>query len=263
MTGQWEACLRRINKGEAELSPFMEGIHEYVSSVVNKVRVTPRQAFTPTAAAAPPTQTGTTEKAAKKPTKGALLTQLLEERFGFKKFLPGQKAACTALVAGKDVALVLPAGKGKTLCYQLAGLALEGTTLVCSARTEWLDEQVKSLQKRGLSAAGIRAGHSREALRAACVDYLNGRLQFLFFAPERLGVEGFAAMLAKRKVALMAIEEAERVLPGHGAFLSDYTLLSEQIATLRPAPILALSASATQQEEAEIARLLQMKIAKS
>ncbi|HEY1212316.1 MAG TPA: DNA topoisomerase, partial [Bryobacteraceae bacterium] len=254
MTGQWEAYLKKINQGEAHLTPFIEGINAYVSGVMDKVRVTPRRPFVSVAKTAPAASDkkaagtrppATAEGQAKKPSKTTQLNGLLKERFGHKTFLPGQKAACLAALSGKDHLLALPDGAGKTLCYQLAGLALEGTSLVASARAEWMEAEVAKFRERGIACDCIHANRSRETLRAACVEYLSGRLKFLYIAPERLGVAGFPQMLAKRAPALIAIEEAERAVRSSQDLLADYELLREHLPGLRPAAVLALTREQT------------------
>lgn len=260
MTGHWESYLKKINHGEGELAPFMEGINEYVRGVIGKVRVTPRRAFIPRAEQVAPVPDISKEKTAKKPSKSALLGKLLEERFGFKKFLPGQKAACMALISGKDCLLALPAGAGKSLCYQIAGLVLEGTTVVACANVQWLEQQAQSLTGRGMRAACIHAGRDRESLRSACIEYLNGRLQFLYIAPERLSVTGFPQMLAKRKPGLVAIEEAHRIASDHDEHLQEYALLGEHLALLRPAPVLALTSEVDSSLHKEIIDRLKLDV---
>ena len=258
MTGQWEAYLKKINQGEAQLTPFIEGINGYVRDVVDKVRVTPRHRFAPppAASAQPAPESAPVQQPARKPAKGALLAQMLEEQFGYKKFLTGQKAACMAALAGKDYLLALPGGGGKSLCSQVAGLALDGTTLVVCANTAWMEEQVAKLRERGVAAECIHAGRDRDALRAACVDYLNGRLRFLYFAPERLSVAGVPQMLAKRKPALVAVEEANRIAPASEQHLPEYALLREALPLLRPVPVLALTAASAPKVQTEIAERL-------
>jgi DNA topoisomerase-3 len=258
MTGQWEACLKKIHQGEAQLDPFIEGINEYVREVVGKVRITPRRAFQPTPKAVPPAEADSAAKKSKKPARRPQLAKLLKESFGFEKFLAGQKEACQAVLKGKDTVLALPAGGGKSLCSQLAGLALDGVTLVLSAHVEWMEEEVARLGKRNIAAAAIHAGRDRESLRAACVEYLNGRLKFLYIAPERFNVAGFPPMLAKRKPALIAIEEAHRILPTSSDYLEEYALVSEHLPTLRPAPILALTTMNTTAVKKEIITRFQL-----
>lgn len=261
MTGQWEAYLKKINQGQASLGPFIDGINAYVSGVVEKVRVAPPPRFAPakTAPAATHKNTATTRPAAtaaaraKKPSQTARLNELLREQFEYKTFRAGQKAACLAVLAGKDHLLALPHGAGKTLCCQLAGLALQGTTLVAGPQGEQMEADVAKLRERGIACDCIHAERTREALRAACVDYLNGRLKFLYFAVDRLSVPGFPQMLAKRPPALVAIEDAERALPSTQGFLADYALLREHLSALRPAAVLALTSEQTPALHAAVA----------
>ena len=132
------------------------------------------------------------------------------------------------------------------------------TTLVFASQAAWLEEQVEALRKRGLTADCIHAERDRERLRSACVEYLNGRLQLLYVAPERLGVAGFPQMLAKRKPTLIAVEDAHCIVAGAAGHLADYTLLREHLPSLRPAPVLALTPSGDAGIHAEIVKLLGM-----
>ncbi len=261
MTGQWEAFLKKINQGDAQLPPFIEGIEDYVRGVVDKVRVTPRRIspFAQSSKAAPPAQPAPLEKPVKKPSNTALLSSVLAERFGLMRFPPGLKAACTAALSGKDYLLVSPVAD-ISLCYQVAGLALQGTTLVASARPDWMEEQVRKLRERSIAADCIHAGRDRDSLRAVCVEYLHGRLQFLYIAPERLGVPGFPQMLAKRKPVLIAIEEAHFIVVANQDHSSDYALLPKYLPILRPAPVLALDSEASHEIQKEIVRLLGLTI---
>jgi len=272
MTGQWEAFLKKIHEGEAQLAPFLSGIDEYVSGVVRKVRTEPRRAYVPQDKLRRAAENGANKqtssgnasaaagekKAPKKPSKSAQLEALLKERFGFEKFLPGQKSACMAVLAGKDALLVRSSGSGKSFCYQLAGAALGGVTIIFSAHQDWLDAQANTLREKNFAADCIHAGRSREQMRAACVEYLNGRLGFLFVAPERLAVAGFPEMLAKHKPALIVIEEADRIVPASESYLADYALLGEHLSKLRPAPMLALSSTAIEPRQKEILARLGM-----
>jgi DNA topoisomerase-3 len=259
MTGQWEACLKKINQGEAQLPPFIEGIEDYVRGVVDKVRVTPRRAFAPVPKAAQAAQPAPVEKPAKRASNTARLSGVLEERFGLKKFPSGLKGACIAVLSGKDYLLASSAAD-RALCYHVAGLALQGTALVAAARPDWIEEQIRKLRGRGVAADCIHAGRDRESLRAVCVDYLNGRLQFLYIVPERLAVPGFPEMLAKRKPVLIAIEEAQLTIGANQSHLSGYGLLPKSLALLRPAPVLALTSEASPEIEKEISRVLGLRV---
>jgi len=243
MTGQWEQYLRRIERGTAQLGPFLKGIENYVTDVVGKVgQTTAPVAPDPEGTPLPPVsgQVG-------KPPRELL------DAFGFPSFRANQEAVCEAVIAGRDVLLVMPTGAGKSLCYQLPGIALGGTTLVISPLIALMEDQAAKLKERGFAVERIHSGRDRAASRQACVDYLNGNLQFLFIAPERLRVAGFPEMLAKRKPNLIAIDEAHCISQWGHDFRPDYRMLGQYLPTLRPAPVIALTATATPLVQDDIA----------
>ena len=180
------------------------------------------------------------------------LHDLLHERFGFRAFRANQEAVCRATVEGRDVLLVMPTGAGKSLCYQLPALARGGTALVISPLIALMDDQAAKLDGLGLRVARIHSGLSREASREACRTYLDGTLEFLFIAPERLRVPGFPEMLAKRRPGLIAIDEAHCISQWGHDFRPDYRMLGQHLRLLRPAPVIALTATATTQVQHDI-----------
>ncbi len=173
------------------------------------------------------------------------LTALLHTTFGFSAFRANQEAICRAVLEGRDALLVMPTGAGKSLCYQLPAIARSGTALVVSPLIALMDDQAAKLTAAGLRVARIHSNLSRDDARTACRDYLSGSLDFLFIAPERMRVPGFPEMLARRKPTLVAIDEAHCISVWGHDFRPDYRTLGDHLPALRPAPILALTATAT------------------
>jgi RecQ family ATP-dependent DNA helicase len=186
------------------------------------------------------------------------LTELLRSAFGFEGFRANQEAVCRAAIEGRDLLLVMPTGFGKSLCYQLPAIALGGTALVISPLIALMEDQAAKLLSLGLHVGRIHSGLDRAQARQACIDYLNGSLQFLFIAPERLRVPGFGEMLAKRKPALIAIDEAHCISQWGHDFRPDYRMLGQYLPALRPAPVLALTATATPTVQSDIVQQLGM-----
>ena len=187
------------------------------------------------------------------------LLALLRQHLGFAAFRPNQEAVCRAATEGRDVLLVMPTGAGKSLCYQLPTLARGGTALVVSPLIALMDDQAAKLSAAGHRVARIHSGLPREEARQACRDYLDGTLQFLMIAPERLRVPGFPEMLARRKPALVAVDEAHCISGWGHDFRPDYRTLGEYLPALRPAPIVALTATATPTVQRDIVLQLQLR----
>src|ERR1700728_1631457 len=162
------------------------------------------------------------------------LSELLHRVFGHGDFRAHQQVVCEAAAA-----------RG-------------GTALVISPLIALMDDQAAKLTALGLRVARVHSGLSRDDAREACRDYLAGNLDFLFIAPERMRVPGFPEMLAKRKPVLVAIDQAHCISAWGHDFRPDYRTLGQYLPALRPAPIIALTATATPTVQRDIAMQLDL-----
>ena len=184
------------------------------------------------------------------------LGELLRSRFGHDSFRPHQEDVCRQVTAGRDVLVVMPTGAGKSLCYQLPGIARGATTLVISPLIALMEDQTEKLRQQGFKAERIHSGRDRLESRRVCKEYLEGELDFLYIAPERLAVPGFPELLARRTPGLVAIDEAHCISMWGHDFRPEYRRLRERIPTLRPAPVIALTATATPLVQRDIVQQL-------
>ncbi|MCK6684917.1 MAG: DNA topoisomerase 3 [Thermoanaerobaculia bacterium] len=270
LTGDWELRLKRIQEKKASLGDFMNGIEAFVKKVLGEMFGSPstsgqrRPLPPPSNGPLPPppmvatarNETPEGPRSARTVVSGQDLGTLLRDRFRLPSFRPHQEAVCRAVTAGKDVLLVMPTGAGKSLCYQLPGIARGGTTLVISPLIALMEDQVAKLQEQGFVAERIHSGRDRLSSRKVCFDYLEGTLDFLYIAPERLSVPGFPEMLAKRPPVLVAVDEAHCISQWGHDFRPDYRMLNRWLPSLRPAPVIALTATATPRVQDDIAEQL-------
>src|SRR5579862_9878115 len=111
--------------------------------------------------------------------------QLLETHFGFREFLEGQEGVVNAIIEGHDALVIMPTGGGKSLCYQLPALALEGITVVVSPLIALMKDQVDSLVKRGISATFINSSLSPADIEERIREMTRGQYRLVYIAPER------------------------------------------------------------------------------
>src|SRR3954452_1659677 len=128
------------------------------------------------------------------------LKQVVREHFGFRRFRPGQERAVQAAMEGKDTIVIMPTGSGKSLCFQLPALALEGTTVVVSPLIALMKDQTDSLNERGIAAVAVNSTLSPREQREALEEIAAGRKEFVYTTPERLADPGFRDMLKGLKI---------------------------------------------------------------
>ena len=142
------------------------------------------------------------------PIRGRALTDALKAHFGFDAFHPGQQAVIEDVLAGHPTVAVMPTGAGKSLCYQLPALLLDGVTVVVSPLISLMKDQVDSLQAKGVPADYINSTQTTEEQMAALHRVASGVTKLVYVAPERFRHGAFLRAIAVAKVSLMAIDEA-------------------------------------------------------
>ena len=171
--------------------------------------------------------------------------QLLHDKFGLAEFRPGQRRVIDALLAGDSALAVFPTGGGKSLCYQLPALMLEGVTLVVSPLIALMKDQIDFLQRQGIAAARIDSTLTGTELQDVTARWQAGSLKLLYVAAERFNNERFLAMLERTPISLFAIDEAHCISEWGHNFRPDYLKLAERVRALKAERVLALTATAT------------------
>ncbi|NKB72621.1 MAG: RecQ family ATP-dependent DNA helicase [Candidatus Latescibacteria bacterium] len=179
---------------------------------------------------------------------------LLQSTFGLDDFRPGQEAVIDALLQGHSALAVFPTGGGKSLCYQLPALLLDGLTLVISPLIALMKDQVDALQSQGVAAARLDSTLSYEEIRQLYGGLDDGTLKLLYVAPERLGSERFLQRLQRQRLSLLAIDEAHCISEWGHNFRPDYLKIARQARQLGVERILALTATATPSVAEDILR---------
>ncbi len=173
------------------------------------------------------------------------LTETLQENFGHSQFREGQEQVIRTLLEGRSALAIFPTGGGKSLCYQLPALLMEGVTLVISPLIALMKDQVEALRARGIAAARLDSTLSAAEVMQVFDDLRSGRLKLLYIAPERLMNESFMERLSRTKIALLAIDEAHCISEWGHNFRPEYLRLAEVARKLKLHPVLALTATAT------------------
>ncbi len=169
----------------------------------------------------------------------------LQRHFGFKRFRAGQVEAVSAAMSGRDVLVVMPTGSGKSLCYQLPALELEGSTVVVSPLIALMKDQAEKLREHGLTVAEMNSAIPAAERREAELAIVAGRADFVFSTPERLADLEFREMLRHRPVGLFVVDEAHCISQWGHDFRPDFLTLADAIDDLGRPPVLALTATAT------------------
>ena len=178
--------------------------------------------------------------------------QILQTTFGFTQFREPQQAIIEAVVAGNDAFVLMPTGGGKSLCYQIPALVRPGCGVVISPLIALMQDQVSALQQLGIRASFLNSTLDPQSAAAVEEALLNGELDLLYLAPERLNQTRTSALLERATLSLFAIDEAHCVSQWGHDFRSDYLLLEQLQHRFPHVPRVALTATADARTQQEI-----------
>ena len=185
---------------------------------------------------------------------------ILQRVFGYSAFRGGQEALIDAQLQGRDAFGIMPTGGGKSLCYQIPALLLEGVTLVISTLISLMRDQVIALKNAGVAAAYINSSLTPAQIRLVYRNIQSGMYKIIYVAPERLLTDGFLEAIQARKVSLVTVDEAHCISQWGQDFRPSYLKIVDFLNILTPRPVVsAFTATATETVRQDIAQILQLR----
>nr|WP_277952774.1 DNA helicase RecQ [Staphylococcus warneri] len=181
------------------------------------------------------------------------MQETLSHYFGYDTFRPGQEEIISKIIDHRNVLGVLPTGGGKSICYQVPGLMLGGTTIVISPLISLMKDQVDQLKAMGINAAFINSSLTQKQQKEIEQDLISGHIQFLCVAPERFENQYFLSQLRKVNIRLVAFDEAHCISKWGHDFRPSYQNVIQKVFTLpQDFAIVALTATATAEVQQDI-----------
>ena len=189
--------------------------------------------------------------------------EILKEYWGYDSFRPMQEAIIESVLLGNDTLALLPTGGGKSICFQVPALMMDGVCLVISPLIALMKDQVAHLKDMGIKVASVHSGLSYFEVKCILQDAIEGDYQFLYLSPERLETKLFKELLPYLKVSLLVVDEAHCVSQWGYDFRPSYLRIAQIRESLPAVPMIALTASATVEVQKDILLQLEMQKAKT
>lgn len=184
---------------------------------------------------------------------------VLSKYFGYKSFRNGQEQLVDSILSGSDVLGIMPTGAGKSLCYQVPAMLLEGVTIVVSPLISLMQDQVDALRASGIPAGCLNSSLSDEEYRRVLSEAYKGELKIIYAAPERLLSQGFLKLSSQIKISMLTVDEAHCISQWGQDFRPSYLKIKEFINSIKYRPVIsAFTATATKEVRDDIIKILEL-----
>ena len=190
------------------------------------------------------------------------LHAVLKQYWGYDNFRPFQEDAIKAVLNGIDTLVLLPTGGGKSVCFQVPVMAMDGVCIVVTPLIALMKDQVEQLKRRSISAAAIHSGMSKNEIDITLDNCIHGTTKFLYVSPERLRTDIMVARVKQMNVCLLAIDEAHCISAWGYDFRPSYLLIADFRKLIPGVPAMALTATATEEVRTDILDKLEMRNAR-